>query len=210
MESTFPRNHDDHIVKKRLHSLTRYNLVHKFIPMLLAMKVRDAKAAVDKERDKVENTYQIGNVNSFIESKICSHRFSRMTLKMARRKQKLSLLSEKLMNSVDLGEATSFLDHKYFGCTERECKSNETIIDEDRSHSKTTAWSHDREGHAKKCVERYCELAHEKAEQRLYSILGRPPVHKGRTGNSCEVVKSLLSNRLEMLVLGSNLTFEGL
>ena len=74
LESTLPRNHDDHIVEKRFNSLTYCNLVHKCIPMLLAMKIRDAKAAVDKEWDKVENTYQIVNVNSFIESKICSHR----------------------------------------------------------------------------------------------------------------------------------------
>ena len=30
---------------------------------------------------------------------------------------------------------------------------------------KTVAWSHDMEGHAQKCVERYCELANKKTEQ---------------------------------------------
>ena len=35
--------------------------------------------------------------------------------------------------------------------------------------SKTSAWSCDMEGHARKCVERYCELANKKTEQ-LYKV----------------------------------------
>ena len=34
--------------------MTHYNLVHKFIPMPQAMKILDAKAAVDKEWKKLE------------------------------------------------------------------------------------------------------------------------------------------------------------
>ena len=34
--------------------MTNYNLVHKFILMLQAMKTPDAKAAVDKEWEKLE------------------------------------------------------------------------------------------------------------------------------------------------------------
>ena len=37
------------------------------------------------------------------------------------------------MTLVDVGEPTSFLDHVYLGCTQRECKSNESIIDEKRT-----------------------------------------------------------------------------
>ena len=33
------------------------------------------------------------------------------------------------MKLVDLGEQTSFLEHVYLGCTQRDCKSNERIID---------------------------------------------------------------------------------
>ena len=36
-------------------------------------------------------------------------------------------------------------------------------------HAKTVAWSYDMEGHAQKCVERYCELANKKTEQ-LYKV----------------------------------------
>ena len=40
--------HEDRIAGKGFTSMTHYNLVHKFISMPQAMKVPDAKAAVDK------------------------------------------------------------------------------------------------------------------------------------------------------------------
>ena len=38
----------------------------------------------------------------------------------------------KLMKHVDPDKPTSFLDRVYLGCTQRECKPNEIIIDEHR------------------------------------------------------------------------------
>ena len=35
----------------------------------------------------------------------------------------------------------------------------------EKLHAKTVAWSYDMEGHARKCVERYCALANKKVEQ---------------------------------------------
>ena len=78
------------------------------------------------------------------------------------------------MKHVDLGEPTSFLDHVYLGCTQRECKPNESMVDENRkmfesrssagaseklpdlekSGANVIAWSYDTEGHARKCVDR--------------------------------------------------------
>ena len=49
-----PSNHEDHIAGKGENSLQHYNLVHKFIPMPQAMKIPAAKAAVDKEWEKLE------------------------------------------------------------------------------------------------------------------------------------------------------------
>ena len=46
VETSLPKNHEDHIAGKRYTSMTHCNLVHKFIPMPQAMKNRDAKAAV--------------------------------------------------------------------------------------------------------------------------------------------------------------------
>ena len=86
---------------------------------------------------------------------------------------------------VDLDEPTSFLDHENVGCTQRECKPTETIIERytkmfeslisagateklsgwEKPHAKTVTWSYDIEGPAKKFVERLCELANKKTEQ---------------------------------------------
>ena len=55
MGNSIPPNHEDHIARKGENSLQHYNLVHKFIPMPQAMKIPAAKAAVDKEWEKLEN-----------------------------------------------------------------------------------------------------------------------------------------------------------
>ena len=49
-----------------MNSSIRYNLVHKFILMLEAMKIPDAKAAVDKEWEKLEKipAWQLTNVRN--------------------------------------------------------------------------------------------------------------------------------------------------
>ena len=90
-----------------------------------------------------------------------------------------------MKRDVDTEEPTSFLDHVYPGCTKRECKPNVTIIEQykkmfeshisarateklpgwDVPRSKVCAWSCDMEGHARKCVEWYCELANKKTGQ---------------------------------------------
>ena len=90
---------------------------------------------------------------------------------------------------VDLGEPTAFHNHVYLGCTQRECKPNENVACKykemfessisaaaneklpgwEKPHAKTVAWSFDMEGHARKCMDRYCELAHNKTEQ-LYKV----------------------------------------
>ena len=89
---------------------------------------------------------------------------------------------EILMKDVDLEEPTSFFDHENFGCTQRECTISKEIVANNRDmfearisagakEKQTTrasgkfdaeiisSWSYDMEGHAKKCVERHCELA---------------------------------------------------
>ena len=105
-------------------------------------------------------------------------------IKMAGRKKDLAPMWKKLIKNVDIEEPTSFLDHVYFGCTQRECKPpNDTIIEQYKKmfesrisagatekiarepRSKVSAWSCDMEGHARKCVERFCELSNKKTEQ---------------------------------------------
>ena len=54
MGNSIPHYHQDHIAGKGENSLQHYILVHKFMPMPQAMKIPAAKAAVDKEREKLE------------------------------------------------------------------------------------------------------------------------------------------------------------
>ena len=94
---------------------------------------------------------------------------------------------EVLNKEVDLGEPTSFLDHVYLGCTQRQCEISKDIVDNYRTmfelrisaegveklpfpqNLRISSWSYDMEGHAKKCVERYCELAN-KTTRQLYKV----------------------------------------
>ena len=85
-------------------------------------------------------------------------------------------------------DPTSFLDHVHVGCTQRECQISKDIVTNygdmfasrisagvqeklpTRASGKLDAetipsWSYDMEGHAKKCVERYCELANITTQQ---------------------------------------------
>ena len=43
MESTLPKDHEDHIAQQGFNSMSHYNLLHNFIPMLQAKKFRMRK-----------------------------------------------------------------------------------------------------------------------------------------------------------------------
>ena len=130
-----------------------------------------------------------------------------------------------LNKEVDLGEPTSFLDHVYLGCTQRQCQISEDIVDNYRTmfesrisaerveklpfpqNLRISSWSCDMAGHAKKCVERYCELAN-KTTQQLYKV-STPCIDDhdfkeeemksvGELSHVCSQIYS------EMLILGKN------
>ena len=71
-ESTRPRlegaghkPHQDHITAKGMKSLAHYSLVHKFIPMPHAMKIPDAKEAVEKnEKMEQKPAWQLTKVRN--------------------------------------------------------------------------------------------------------------------------------------------------
>ena len=104
-------------------------------------------------------------------------------IKLAGKKQNLDPMWKLLKKEVDLGEPTSFLDHENLGCTQRECEISKDIVDNYRimfesrisaggveklpfpQNLRISSWSYDMEGHAKKCVERYCVLADVAAQQ---------------------------------------------
>ena len=54
MGNSVPNYHEDHITGKGNNSLQHYKLVHKYIPMPQATKIPAAKAAMDKEWEKLE------------------------------------------------------------------------------------------------------------------------------------------------------------
>ena len=68
--------------------------------------------------------YRSGNAHVCVESRVYSYPFTWMT-KIAGR-----------ANWLIWGEPTSCLYHVYLGCTQRKCKSNETLLDEYRKSSK--------------------------------------------------------------------------
>ena len=275
MGNSISHHHEDHIAGKGENSLQHYNLVHKFIPMPQALNIPDAKAAVDKEWEKLEkisawNLTKVRNKNEVIDEArnkgLTVHFASFMDIRHFKNSElepqyqkykgwvvlrgdivkydsgsyavsteqgssasqmtaatvmdnmsrltgcdgqaadavsaytrlkwmmhRLDLMWKIIMQDVDLGEATSFLNHVYLVCTQRECQISKDIVDsyrtmcESRISARATeqlpgtkakektdaervsSWSYDMEGHAKKCVERYCELATKKTEE-LYKV----------------------------------------
>ena len=66
LEITLPKDHEDRIAGGEFNWLGHHNLVHKFISMDRAMRIPDAKAAVDKEWEKLEKlpAWQMTRVRS--------------------------------------------------------------------------------------------------------------------------------------------------
>ena len=103
-------------------------------------------------------------------------------IQLAGKKQNIDPMWKVLNKEVD-GEPTSLLDHENFGCTQKQCEISKDIVDNYRTmfesricagateklpcseHLCISSWSYDMEGHAKKCVERYCELANRTTQQ---------------------------------------------
>ena len=146
------------------------------------------KTVMEKQFEKsycstVGKKFPIGNACSYTVKKGYSDLCLRMTWKLAGKKQNLNPMWKLLNNEFDLGEATSFLDHVYLGCTQRQCEISKDFVDKYRAmfqsrisageteklpyseNFRISSWSYDMEGHAKKCVERYCELANKTTQQ---------------------------------------------
>ena len=54
-------------------------------------------------------------------------------IKLAGKKQNLDPMLKLLNKEVDLEEPTSFLDHVYLGCTQRQCEISKDIVDNYRT-----------------------------------------------------------------------------
>ena len=152
-------------------------------------------------------------------------------IKLAGKKQNIDSMWKILMKHVVSGEPTSFFDHVYLGCTERECQTSTEIVDNYRNmfQSKISAgateklpysgklgatissWSCDMEGHAKNCVERYCELAN-KTTQQLHKV-ATPCVddhqfkeeEMGSVGDLSKVCSQIVLKCLYLALIGGRL-----
>ena len=87
-------------------------------------------------------------------------------IKLAGKKQNIDPMWKVLNKEVDLGEPTSFLDHVYLGCTQRQCEISKDIVDNYRTmfesrisaggveklpfpqNLRISSWSYDMAGHA--------------------------------------------------------------
>ena len=58
-------------------------------------------------------------------------------IKLAGKKQNIHPLWKLPNKEVDLGDPTSFLDHVYLGCTQRQCEISKDIVDNDRTMFET-------------------------------------------------------------------------
>ena len=103
-------------------------------------------------------------------------------MKLAGKKQIINPMWKVLHKDVD-----SFVDHVYLVCTQRLCEIRKDTVDSYRTmfdsrisagateklprleNLRISSWSCDTEGHAKKCVERKCELAN-KTTRQLYKV----------------------------------------
>ena len=92
-------------------------------------------------------------------------------IKLAGQKQNIDPMWKVFNKEVDLGEPTSFLDHVYLGCTQRQCEISKNTVDNNRTmfesrisagrveklpfpqNLRISSWSYDMAGHAKKCVD---------------------------------------------------------
>ena len=146
-------------------------------------------------------------------------------INLAGKKLNINPMWKILMKDVDLGVLTWFFDPIHLVCTQRECQTSKEIVDNYRSMFESrisavvketllcsvkfdtdiSSWSYDMEGHAKKCVERYCGLTN-KTTQQIYKVetpctddLQFKEEELGSVGELSKICSQLV---LKMLVLG--------
>ena len=137
------------------------------------------KVLLEQRWDK----FQIGNVHSSTERK--DHSCLCLWTIQNVKQQNIYPMWEVLMKDVDLGEPTSFRDHVYLGSTQRESETSKDIVENYRDmfesrisagakekllcsgrlDSNISTWSYDMEGHAKKCLDIFFELANKTTQQ---------------------------------------------
>ena len=171
--------------------------------------------------------FQIGNVSLFIVRKDCSYLCMWMT-KLAGKKQNLDPMWKLFNEEVDLGELTSFLDHVYLSCTQRQCEISKDIVDNDRTmfESPISAGEGGREitvpskssyffvvlWHGGSCKEMCGAILwvgkqdYSTTLQSICTMHRWPPLQRKINKICWRMVKCMLSNCSKMLIFGTNWT----
>ena len=146
-------------------------------------------------------------------------------IKLTGKKQNIDPMWKVLNKEVDLAEPTSFLDHVYLGCTQRQCEISKDIVDNYRTMFESrifagrienlpcsgnlciSSWSFEMEGHAKKCVERHCEFAN-KTTQHFFKVstpcIDDHHFKQEELKSVGELSKVCFPNCPKMFILGTN------
>ena len=77
--------------------------------------------------------FQIGNVSLYNREEGLFLSVYVDDIKLAGRKQNIDPMWKVLTKEIDLGEPTSFLDHVYLACTQRQCEVSKDIVDNYRA-----------------------------------------------------------------------------
>ena len=145
-------------------------------------------------------------------------------IKLAGKKQNLDPMRKVLNKEVDLGEPTSFLDHVYLGCTQRQCQISKDMVDNYRtmfepriSAERVETLPFPQNFRISSLVARYGGSYNEMCGKILWvgkqddstallsinSMHRWPPLQR-RIEICRRIVKSVLSNYSEMLIPGTN------
>ena len=145
-------------------------------------------------------------------------------IKLAGKKQNINPMWKVLNKEVDLREPTSFLDHVYLGCTQRQSEISKDIVDNYRTmfesrisagateklpcseNMSTSSWSCDMERSCQEMCGTILWVGKQDDSTTLQSINSmhwRPSFQRRRIEIRGRIVKSMFSNCFEMLVLGT-------
>ena len=148
-------------------------------------------------------------------------------IKLAGKKQNLDPMWKLLNKEVDLGEPTSFLDHVYLGCTQRQCEISKDIVDNyrtmfesrvsaERTQKASTLWESSYlfmvlwyGGSCKEMCGAILWVSQQDDSatlQSIYSMHRWPPLQRRRNEICWRIVTCVLSNGSEMFILGKNWT----
>ena len=144
-------------------------------------------------------------------------------IKLAGKKQSIDPMWKVLTKEVDVGEPTSFLDHVYLGCTQRQCETSKDVVAHERTMFESrisvgateklpcsenlsiSSWSHWRSCREMCGTILWVGEQNDSTTLQSFNVVHwRPLLQRRRIEILGRIVKSMLSNCSEMLFLGTH------